>query len=164
VGIVVPCYAAAPAFGGAGFLIWRYKLMFDVLSIFVTDMGRSLAFYRALGLEIPSEADDAPHAEYELPSGFTLMWDTREMVGSYDPGFAAAGPTGSTQTMELAFRLPAPADVDSRCAALAAAGYATHLAPFDAPWGQRYASVVDPDGHHVALYAPVGADAVNGAG
>jgi uncharacterized glyoxalase superfamily protein PhnB len=28
-----------------------------------------------------------------------------------------------------------------------------HLPPFDAPWGQRYATVHDPDGNAVELFA-----------
>jgi uncharacterized glyoxalase superfamily protein PhnB len=39
---------------------------------------------------------------------------------------------------------------------LAAAAYKGHLAPFDAFWGQRYATVLDPDGNHVDLYASSG--------
>jgi uncharacterized glyoxalase superfamily protein PhnB len=40
-------------------------------------------------------------------------------------------------------------------AKLTAAGYHSELDPFDAPWGQRYASMNDPDGNGVDLYAPL---------
>ena len=36
-----------------------------------------------------------------------------------------------------------------------AAGHRGHLEPFDAFWGQRYATVLDPDGNGVDLYAPL---------
>ncbi|MDT5316585.1 MAG: hypothetical protein QOE74_5605, partial [Mycobacterium sp.] len=36
---------------------------------------------------------------------------------------------------------------------LTAAGHSGMLAPFDAPWGQRYATVEDPDGTSVDLFA-----------
>ncbi len=36
---------------------------------------------------------------------------------------------------------------------LVADGYENHLDPFDAFWGQRYASVRDPDGNAVDLFA-----------
>lgn len=39
--------------------------------------------------------------------------------------------------------------------AVALAGFHSHVAPFDAPWGQRYATVLDPDGNHVDLFAPL---------
>jgi uncharacterized glyoxalase superfamily protein PhnB len=32
-------------------------------------------------------------------------------------------------------------------------GSGSYLEPFDAVWGQRYATVLDPDGVHVDLYA-----------
>jgi uncharacterized glyoxalase superfamily protein PhnB len=37
---------------------------------------------------------------------------------------------------------------------LTAAGYPGSLSPYDAPWGQRYATVLDPDGNIVDLFAP----------
>ena len=40
-------------------------------------------------------------------------------------------------------------------AELVAAGYDGHLEPWDAFWGQRYASVRDPDGNGVDLFAPL---------
>jgi uncharacterized glyoxalase superfamily protein PhnB len=36
---------------------------------------------------------------------------------------------------------------------LSQAGHSVALAPFDAPWGQRYATVLDPDGTSVDLFA-----------
>ena len=51
--------------------------------------------------------------------------------------------------------LPAtPAAVVERYAELAALGYGRYE-PWDAPWGQRYAVVADPDGNHVDLFAPL---------
>ena len=38
----------------------------------------------------------------------------------------------------------------------AAAGRPGPLAPYDAPWGQRYATVLDPDGNLTDLFAPLG--------
>lgn len=38
------------------------------------------------------------------------------------------------------------------------AGHEGHLAPWDAVWGQRYATVHDPDGNAVGLYAPLEQD------
>jgi uncharacterized glyoxalase superfamily protein PhnB len=36
-----------------------------------------------------------------------------------------------------------------------AAGFKAKKEPWDAFWGQRYASVVDPDGNSVDLFAPL---------
>jgi uncharacterized glyoxalase superfamily protein PhnB len=49
--------------------------------------------------------------------------------------------------------LPAPGQVDGLVERVAAAGHAVVTAAFDAPWGQRCATVADPDGYRVDLYA-----------
>jgi catechol 2,3-dioxygenase-like lactoylglutathione lyase family enzyme len=61
----------------------------DLISLVVADMGRSLAFYRRLGLPIPAGTDAEPHLEVALPGGLRLAWETR--VGSRRP--AAPAPT-----------------------------------------------------------------------
>lgn len=123
---------------------------FDFVGIVVTDMGRSLAFYRRLGLDIPLDADTQPHVEAPLPGGLRLAWDTVDTIRSFDPGYQPpTGPSG----IHLAFRLDTPAAVDASYDELVAAGYHGHKAPWDAPWGQRYAMLHDPDGYAVDLYA-----------
>jgi uncharacterized glyoxalase superfamily protein PhnB len=54
----------------------------------------------------------------------------------------------------LGLDIPVAADGET-AAKLVAAGYRSHLAPFDAFWGQRYATVFDPDGNPVDLFAPL---------
>jgi uncharacterized glyoxalase superfamily protein PhnB len=54
----------------------------------------------------------------------------------------------------LAFLCPSPADVDAKYAELAALGHG-NKEPWDAFWGQRYASVKDPDGNQIDLFAPL---------
>jgi hypothetical protein len=58
----------------------------DLVGIVVKDMGRSLAFYRQLGLDLPPELDGQPHAETTLPSGLRLAWDTQESLEQFIPG------------------------------------------------------------------------------
>jgi uncharacterized glyoxalase superfamily protein PhnB len=55
----------------------------------------------------------------------------------------------------FAVRCGSPAEVDGLHDELASLGSGSHIAPFDAPWGQRYATVRDPDGVRVDLYAPL---------
>ena len=52
----------------------------DCFAVVVHDMAASLAFYRALGLDIPAEADGEPHAEVTLAGGVRLCWDTTETL------------------------------------------------------------------------------------
>ncbi|ABS04955.1 catechol 2,3-dioxygenase-like lactoylglutathione lyase family enzyme [Kineococcus radiotolerans] len=124
----------------------------DLVGVVVADMARSLAFYRRLGLDVPADADDQPHVEVVLPGGLRLAWDTEETVRSFDPGWVP--PTGHRGS--LAFDCGDPAGVDRVHADLLAAGAESHLAPFDAVWGQRYAVVLDPDGASVDLFAALG--------
>ena len=53
----------------------------------------------------------------------------------------------------LAFALPDPAAVDDAYDAAHAAGHHSELEPFDAFWGMRYATVLDPDGTGIDLFA-----------
>jgi catechol 2,3-dioxygenase-like lactoylglutathione lyase family enzyme len=120
------------------------------VSMFVTDMGKTLAFYRSLGLDIPASADSEQHVDYELPTGLRLMWDSIEVVRSIDKSWTP--PQGSPR-MSLAFQCDNPAEVDRIYADLTQAGHDGHLEPWDAFWGQRYAVVHDPDGNSVDLFA-----------
>lgn len=124
---------------------------FTFIGCVVEDMAATLAFYRRLGLDIPAEADKQPHVEAALPGGLLLVWDTVETVRSFMPDFALPAKGGGR--IGLAFTCADPAAVDRTHDDLVAAGYPSHLAPFDAPWGQRYASVLDPDGNGVDLLA-----------
>ena len=123
---------------------------FDLIGLVVADMARSMAFYRRLGFDLPASADGEPHVEVTLPGGPRIAWDTIETIRSFDPGWTP--PTGGHR-MNFAFACDDPADVDSIYADLVGAGYRGHLEPFDAFWGQRYATVLDPDDNGVDLFA-----------
>lgn len=124
----------------------------DVIGLVVADMGKSLAFYRRLGLDIPAAADTEPHVEVALGANPRLAFDTVETIRSFDPGWAPAH--GGPQ-VSLAFRCAGPAEVDHAYSDLVGAGYTGHRAPWDAFWGQRYATLTDPDGNGVDLFAPL---------
>jgi catechol 2,3-dioxygenase-like lactoylglutathione lyase family enzyme len=123
---------------------------FAVVGVVVAEMAASLAFYRRLGLDIPAEADAAPHVEVDLGGGLRLAFDTEDTIRSFDPAWTSP-PSGGRAG--LAFACDSPAEVDATYAALTDAGYEGHLAPWDAFWGMRYASVHDPDGLGVDLFA-----------
>ena len=123
---------------------------FDLIGLVVSDMARSLAFYRRLGLDIPAASDDEPHVETTLAGGLRLAWDTVDTIRSFDPGYQ---PASGGHRMGLAFACDDPAEVDRTYAELVASGVDGHLAPFDAVWGMRYATVHDPDGNPVDLFA-----------
>lgn len=123
-------------------------MKFDALGIIVSDMEAALAFYRRLGLDIPAEADTEGHVEVAV-GGIRLMFDTVEMVRSFTDWEPPAG----GHRIGLAFLCDSPLQVDETFAGLVIAGYRTSVQPFDAFWGQRYATVLDPDGNPVDLFA-----------
>jgi catechol 2,3-dioxygenase-like lactoylglutathione lyase family enzyme len=128
------------------------KPSFALFRIVTASIPASLAFYRRLGLDLPAGLDNAPHAETALPGGLRLAWDNAEMVRSFDSGWTA--PSGGHR-VALAFACADPADVDQLYTELTEAGYPGRVKPWDAPWGQRYAVVQDPDGNAVELLAPL---------
>ena len=69
-------------------------------------------------------------------------------------GLVASDPP-RTLASYRAIGLDIPAAVDATYAALAGAGFDGHLAPWDAFWGQRSATLRDPDGDGVDLLAPL---------
>ena len=125
---------------------------FDMIGMAASDLAASLAFYRDLGLDVP-EAGGSPHVEVTLPGGDRLAWDTHEVMRSMDPEWEPA--TGGSR-IALAFLCDDPAEVDAVFARMVAAGHHGKLEPWDAPWGQRYATLHDPDGNPVDLFAPLG--------
>jgi catechol 2,3-dioxygenase-like lactoylglutathione lyase family enzyme len=125
---------------------------FDFFGVVVSDMARSVAFYRRLGLDFPDGAENEQHVEAPLPGGMRYALDTEDVIRSFDPdwkrptdGHAGGG----------AFRCDSPAEVDRVYGELLSAGGSAHKEPWDAFWGMRYAQLEDPDGTVIDLYAPL---------
>ena len=123
-----------------------------VFQVFASDLARSLGFYRLLGLPVP-EQPYPEHVAIELPGGNTLSFDTDETIAGMHPGWA---PPNSPGRLALAFGVGSPTEVDTLFETVTNAGHPGPLKPYDAPWGMRYATVADPDGNWVDLFAPLG--------
>jgi predicted lactoylglutathione lyase len=124
----------------------------DFFGVVVSDMARSVSFYRRLGLEFPDGAESEGHVEAQLAGGFRYALDTEEVMRSFDPEWQR--PTGG-HAEGGAFRCDSPAEVDEVYAELIAAGGNPYKEPWDAFWGMRYAQLKDPDGTLLSLYAPL---------
>ncbi|GGV06178.1 glyoxalase [Streptomyces spectabilis] len=122
----------------------------DLIGIVTSDMAASLAFYRRLGLVFEAGSEEAPHVETTLPGGLRVAFDTEDTLRSFMPGWQ---PPADSGRLGLAFHCGTSAGVDAVYEELVAAGYRSELKPFDAPWGQRYAVVLDPDGNGADLFA-----------
>jgi catechol 2,3-dioxygenase-like lactoylglutathione lyase family enzyme len=127
------------------------RLTSTVFQIFAHDLQRSLDFYRLLGLPVPQSEES--HVAVELPGGNTASFDIEATIAGMHPGWTP--PASAASRLALAFGLDSPAKVDALFEKVIAAGHAGPLAPYDAPWGMRYATVADPDGNWVDLFAPL---------
>lgn len=120
------------------------------IDIVVADMGRALAFYRTLGLDAPTDAAGQAQTQIETPGGAAIGLLTEAAMRGADPHWVT--PVG--QRVTFACLCDSPAEVDAVYARVTGAGYTGLRAPWDSPWGQRYAFLQDPDGNRVDIFAP----------
>jgi uncharacterized glyoxalase superfamily protein PhnB len=121
-----------------------------VVEIATENLAKALDFYRLLGLDIPEA--EGPHVEVELPGGNRLAFDDEKIIAGMHPGWT---PPTQQGRVALVFRVAEPSGVDGLFERITAAGHDGPLKPFDAPWGQRYATVTDPDGTSVDIFCPL---------
>ena len=112
------------------------------------DAQAAIAFYvEAFGaretFRLPAEDKKRiMHAVLEIAGGQIFLSDM--------------GPAPTPAGVTIALALEKPADVDTQAARFAAAGGTVTLAPQDMFWGDRFAELTDPFGHHWILNAPKG--------
>lgn len=123
----------------------------DAIGIVASDLKKAVAFYSLLGLKFEECGNDADHIEAVTTSGLRLMLDSEELIKKLKPNWVK--PQG--QRMALAFLCDSPKHVDEQFARIVSAGFKVETQPWDAFWGQRYATVIDPDGNAVDLFAPL---------
>lgn len=121
----------------------------DAIAITSTDMAKTVAFYTLIGFEFGPVGADDQHVEPITADGdVRLMIDTAELMEQ----LSGAKPTPPNHA-SFAMLCDSPAQVDAIAANLKAAGHTLTVEPWDAFWGQRYATVKDPDGYQVDLFA-----------
>ena len=120
----------------------------NAIGISVSEMARSIEFYRLLGLEIP-ETPEEGHVDAFLPNGVRFMLDSEEVMRSFMPEWTRE----NGNQIGIALECSSPAEVDEVYARVTGAGFESEKEPWDAFWGQRYALLIDPDGVRVSLYA-----------
>lgn len=121
------------------------QMTLNAIGLIATDIQSTKAFYERLGCQF---GDGPIHFEAELGS-FRLMLDSEEFMREH--GFLTDA-LGVRNSFALAVQCDSPGTVNAVYDELAADGFGV-TTPFDAPWGQRYATVHDPDGTHVDVYA-----------
>jgi predicted enzyme related to lactoylglutathione lyase len=116
------------------------------VAVSATDLSRAVAFYEVLGFRFP--ALDAETQHVEADGDVRLMIDDAAFLTELH---GEAPRPGNIAGFAILFA--SPAEVDEAAARVAAAGHTVVTQPFDAPWGQRYATVADPDGYRTDLFA-----------
>ncbi len=119
------------------------------VGIVVTDMSKTLSFYRTLGLPIPDGLDKESNVDFEAPNGIILGFLSEDVAKHADPNYQR--PVG--QNLNLQFMVDTAGEVDTIYSRLVNAGYEGYAEPWDAFWGQRFGRVKDPDGRIVNIYA-----------
>jgi catechol 2,3-dioxygenase-like lactoylglutathione lyase family enzyme len=103
------------------------------------DMACAVRFYRLLGFELVYGGETASFTSFRAGAGYvnltaqpnTRQWSWWGRAIFYD------------------------SDVDALYARVVAAGYKPEAAPRDAPWGERFFHLTDPDGHELSFAWPL---------
>ena len=110
----------------------------SAVTLGVTDMTRSVAFYSALGFRVRYGGPDATFTSFELHDGYLNLGVRDEPV---DPGWGRI--------------VLYVGDVDAVHARAIEVGLEPEAAPRDAPWGERFFHLRDPDGHELSFARPL---------
>ena len=111
----------------------------SAVTLATRDMRRAVAFYRLLGFELLYGGEAAAFTSFRAggtflnliaaPAGWRPSWWGRVII--YE------------------------SDVDGLHARLVAAGHPPDTVPRDAPWGEHFFHVTDPDGHELSFAWPL---------
>ncbi len=113
----------------------------SLITLGVTDLARSRAFYEGLGWKTGAAPDDDV-VFFQAGGMIVALWDRAKLAedsGVQDPG----GSSGFT----LAYNVREPAEVDTIAGEVRAAGGTITREPGETFWGGYSMAFTDPDGH-----------------
>ncbi len=117
----------------------------SAVTLLTADMAASVAFYAGLGFRVVVGGPDAAFTTFRsggseaVPNFVNVQLDP-----AHDPTTPIWG--------RVIFWVD---DVDAVHARAIAAGFPPEMAPSDAPWGERYFHLRDPDGHELSFARPI---------
>mgnify|MGYP000863029962 CR=1 FL=1 len=112
-------------------------------SLIVSDLDRSIAFFRGLGFVDPAVHGDPPCFAMLNRDGFDVM-----LTVTVTESGAGARPNGPDGVWDMYIAVD---DLDAEIAALQAEGIALDRGPSDTFYQMREIEVLDPDGHRICL-------------
>lgn len=107
----------------------------NAVTFHVSDMARSLSFYRSLLFDVAYGAADSDFASLRVGDQYLNLMRV--------PGVARYDRWGRV--------IIHVADVDAVYDRALSAGLSPEAPPRDAEWGERYFHLVDPDGHELSF-------------
>ncbi|HJN91475.1 MAG TPA: VOC family protein [Dehalococcoidia bacterium] len=111
----------------------------SAITLIVAEMAPAVRFYEALGFDLLYGGEGAAFTSFRAGDGYLNL-----AVGDRDATSRLWGRT--------IFHVD---DVDALHSRAVDAGIAPQFAPRDAPWGERYFHVTDPDGHELSFARPI---------
>ena len=111
----------------------------NAVTLAVHDMSRSVRFYTALGFTVRYGGEQATFTSLHAGSCYLNL-----IAQPADRRWAWWG--------RVIFHV---SDVDALHGRAVAHGLAPTTAPADAPWGERYFHISDPDGHELSFARPL---------
>lgn len=113
-------------------------LTLSAVTLATRDMARAVRFYEALGFPLKYGGPSETFTSFEFGGTFlNLIADERAPAAWWGRVIVYVS------------------DVDGIYRKALAAGLEPEFAPLDAPWGERYFHVVDPDGHEISFARPL---------
>lgn len=109
----------------------------SAVTVFTADMARAVPFYDALGFKRLYGDEQAAFTSYA--------------VGESYLNIAAGSPPAALWGRAIIY----VSDVDAMYQRVCEAGFEPEMAPADAPWGERYFHVRDPDGNELSFAKPL---------
>ena len=113
------------------------------------DIQESIKFYKIFGLNFIKHGEE--HYEHLEESGLRIMLNSERIMKRLNENWMPSKNTG----IMLSFSLETIEDVDKTYQEILKFGQEGVTAPHDAFWGERFASVLDPDGNQVDFYCKI---------
>ncbi len=113
----------------------------SAVTLHTADMAASVHFYEAIGFQRLAGGPDAPFTTLAVGSGYL------NLQLEPDPLNRPVAIWG-----RIIFWVD---DVDRQHRRVLDAGFTPTTSPADAPWGERYFHVRDPDGHELSFATPL---------
>jgi catechol 2,3-dioxygenase-like lactoylglutathione lyase family enzyme len=118
------------------------------INLAVSDLSRSIEFYRLLGW--PVDEPTGAHVAIEFGTGLTVELDQYDFARQWHSGTPPL--TGGSSVLSVA--VAERSDVDALVDRMAGGGYAVRQMPYNTFWGSRFAVIADPDGYQIGIMSP----------